>query len=53
MRYVVLIMVTAKTGVDVVASRQLNRVGVITASIVHTQPVLFWVAQSVSRPRDY
>jgi hypothetical protein len=29
---------------DVVVSKPLNRVGVITASIAHTQPVLYWDA---------
>jgi hypothetical protein len=53
MQYVAPIMATAKTGVDVVASRQLNRVGVIIVSTAHTQPVLFWAAQLVSKPDDY
>jgi len=33
-----------KIGEDVVVSKPLNRVGVITASIAHTQPVLYWDA---------
>jgi len=53
MQYVAPIMATAQTDVDVAVSRQLNRVGVITASIAHTQPVSFWGAQSVSKPDDY
>jgi hypothetical protein len=53
MQYVVSIMATAQTSVDVVVSKQLNRAGVITASTAHTQPVSFWDAQSVSKPDDY
>jgi hypothetical protein len=53
MQYVALTMATAQTNVDVVALRQPTKVGVITVSTVHTQPVLFWAAQSVSKPRDY
>jgi hypothetical protein len=41
MQYVALIMATAQTDVDVVASRQLNRVGVIIVSTAPIQPVLF------------
>jgi hypothetical protein len=53
MRYVAPIMEIVRTNVDVVASKQPNQVGVTIASIAHTQPVLFWGAQSVSKPKDY
>jgi hypothetical protein len=53
MQYVAPIMATVQTGVDVVASKQQNRAGVIIASIAHTQPVSFWEELLVSKPDDY
>ena len=52
MRLVAYIMGTVLTNAVVVASKQLNRVGVIRASIARIQPVLFWDAQLVSKPDD-
>jgi hypothetical protein len=53
MRYVAPIMATVQIDVDVVVSKQPNRVGVTIASTAPTQPVSFWDAQSVSKPDDY
>jgi hypothetical protein len=53
MLYVAPIMATAQTDVGAAVSKRLNRVGVTIVSTVHTQPVLFWGAQSVSKPDDY
>ena len=53
MRFVVSTMAALETQEVVPDSKLLNRVGVIIASIAHTQPVLFWDVLLVSKPRDY
>ena len=43
MQYAVNTQAAHRIDVDVADSKQQKRAGVITVSIAHTQPVLFWV----------